>query len=173
MNSKEKLLLVIERGISISDDGVPLKKNKPIKMYLGSTGYYVIKTKYYVNKKQKDMTIPVHRIQAYQIYGDRIFEPGIVVRHLNSNRLDNKNVNIAIGTPRQNSLDMPKEKRLSMAYHASESLIKYDDTTLLTIKRDKSSGLSYRQLADKFNTSKSEIWYIVNKRTITGHSLAQ
>lgn len=46
-----------------------------------------------------------HRFIAYQLYGDKIFEKGIIVRHLNDNPSDNRFENIAIGTRKDNARD--------------------------------------------------------------------
>lgn len=40
----------------------------------------------------------IHRLQAYQKFGDKIYEDGIVVRYLNGDRYDNSYDNIGIGT---------------------------------------------------------------------------
>lgn len=165
MTAVEKLLLVIQRGIYVTEEGIAYKKDKPIRMYLNQ-GYYRIKTKYWVERKQRDITIQVHRIQAYHIYGDKIFEKGIVVRHLNGNSIDNKRSNIAIGTSSQNSMDIPRNLRVVQAYRASERIIKYDNEMISKIKIDRAKGLTYPELVTKYGSSKSEMWYIVNKRVL-------
>jgi hypothetical protein len=53
--------------------------------------------------------LKVHRIVAYQKFGDAMFEKGIVVRHLNGNPLDFSCDNIAIGTQKENFADMTQE----------------------------------------------------------------
>ena len=49
-----------------------------------------------------------HRFIAYQLYGDKIFEKGIIVRHLNDNPSDNRFENISLGTRKDNTRDGKK-----------------------------------------------------------------
>ena len=56
-------------------------------------------------------TVFVHRLAMYQVYGDILFEQGMVVRHLNDVPTDLRFENLAIGTSSDNILDIPPEKR--------------------------------------------------------------
>lgn len=47
---------------------------------------------------QRHCNVWVHRLQAYQKFGERVFEPRMVVRHLDGNSLNNSWENIGIGT---------------------------------------------------------------------------
>lgn len=62
--------------------------------------------------------IKAHSLAAYMTFGFRMFEPGIVVRHLNGNKLDFSKRNIAIGTHRDNNLDKPQADRVKYARNA-------------------------------------------------------
>ena len=55
-----------------------------------------------------------HRFIAYQLYGDKLFEKGIVVRHLNDDPSDNRFDNIVLGTKKQNVEDA---KRNNVSYN--------------------------------------------------------
>lgn len=59
----------------------------------------------------KDVSVKVHRLVAYQKFGDKIFDPKIQVRHLNGNSLNNTHNNIDIGTAHDNIMDLPAEVR--------------------------------------------------------------
>ncbi len=61
-------------------------------------------------------TIRLHRFIAYQKFGDEIFEPGQVVRHLDGDSLNNDEDNIDLGTQKDNMQDIPSEKRIERAY---------------------------------------------------------
>lgn len=55
--------------------------------------------------------VEVHRLVAYQKFGEDMFKRGQVVRHLNSNSLDNSFPNIGIGTRKEDSADKSREAR--------------------------------------------------------------
>lgn len=101
----------------------------------------------------------VHRLVAYQKYGDELFREGIEARHLDGNRNNNNEENIVIGTHSQNMMDIPKEIRVNKARHAST---KYNAEP---IKKDRELGMKYKSLMKKYNIkSKGTISYIINKR---------
>ena len=114
------------------------------------------------NDEGKPKNVLVHKLQAYQKFGEKIFENGIVVRHLNDNSLDNTYANIEIGTQQDNSMDIPSERRLSHAKHAASFQIKYDADE---IKKYHEKSKSYAKTMSKFNiTSKGTLYHILNNR---------
>ena len=91
-----------------------------------------------------------------------IYNEELVVRHLNNNRFDNSKKNIAIGTHRQNSLDIPKEKRVEMARHAGT---KYNAEKVKQIKSFYNETKSYKLTKKMFGlTSSGTLHHIINKR---------
>ena len=107
-------------------------------------------------------TVRVHRLQAYQKFGNKIFDKNIVVRHLDDDSLNNHIDNIAIGTRQDNCLDIPKEKRIEYAKHAASFCIKYNAEE---VKQFYNSCLSYKQTMERFNIkSKGTLHHILNKR---------
>jgi hypothetical protein len=118
-----KVQIVFNRGYRVSEDGTLTNpKGVRINGRLTNNGYREISFK--INGK--DTRVAVHRLQAYQKYGERIMEPGIEVRHLNGNRLDNSSKNIAIGTHSDNMRDIPRDIRLANAKYAASFNRKYD-----------------------------------------------
>lgn len=61
----------------------------------------------------------LHRLQAFLIFGEAIFRPGVQVRHLDGDPRNNVPGNIAIGTPSQNLLDRDPGERLRHARRAA------------------------------------------------------
>jgi hypothetical protein len=55
----------------------------------------------------------LHHLVAYQKFGEQIFEPGLQIRHLNGDHLDNREENIGIGSPQDNAMDRKPEDRKS------------------------------------------------------------
>jgi len=107
-------------------------------------------------------SIPVHRLVAYQKYGDELFREGIEVRHLDNDPNNNNEENISIGNHSENMMDSLKEIRDKKAKYASSFITKHDAEA---IKKDRELGMKYKDLMKKYNiSSKGTMSYIVNKR---------
>lgn len=108
----------------------------------------------------KSFSLKIHRIQAYKKYGNKIFEEGIKIRHLNNIPTDNSWDNILTGTHSDNMMDIPKEKRRQMASnprHNHSAIIK-----------DYNNGMTYKQLMQKYNvSSKGTISFIIKKSLVS------
>lgn len=101
---------------------------------------------------------------AYQKYGDRIYNPRMVVRHLDGNPLNNSWENIAIGTQSENNMDKPPELRRRMAVHASSFMTVYSKSLVDKIKEYKMTH-GYKDTMREFGiTSKGTLWNIINNR---------
>lgn len=127
-------------------------------------GYKCISLRVKIEDKSVYKLLFVHRLQAYQKFGENLFKPGIVVRHLNGNPTDNSFDNIEIGTESDNWMDIPKEKRIERARNASRmSPKRYSRDKISMIKADRASGMSYNKLMKKYGiSSKGTISYICN-----------
>jgi len=130
------------------------------------------------------VNVMVHKLQAYQKFGDELFEDGIQVRHLNGDKRDNSRSNIDIGTQSDNLYDIPEEERSRLARERNMSLSeeertrrakdavrngmqKVDDKEAKEIKRRVKNDNydTYKDLASEYGLkSKSSITYIVNNR---------
>lgn len=147
-----------ERGVTIDKDGRVFNKDGIELNGRIKCGYKTIALR--VNGKKSD--VKVHRYQAYMKYGDKLYENGIVVRHLNNNKLDNSWDNIAIGSYKDNSMDNPLEERLKYAIKASKAANKYTKEFVEKIRKEYSDGLTYKDIIDKYNLPKSSLSYIIN-----------
>lgn len=103
-----------------------------------------------------------HRMVAYAKYGDRMYDENMVVRHLDGNPLNNSWDNIAIGTQRDNMMDVDEGMRVLRSALASR---KYPSSLVQEIRDLRSQGWSYSKLMAKFGiSSKGTLSYLVNKR---------
>ena len=170
LNIKYAIMKKIEKsayriGYRVTKEGQLVSfTGRKLKCFLNSYGYYV-ETIRDPNKLNKGLAqLRVHRLQAYQKFGDRIYEEGVVVRHLNGISTDNSWDNIAIGSCRDNALDVPSEKRLTRCRHAAKFIpLRYSLEKILRIKEDRQMGMSYSQLMRKYDiSSKGTISYICN-----------
>lgn len=117
--------------------------------------------------KDKTKIIKVHRIQAYKKYGSALYEPGIMVRHLDGNNVNNKVDNIAIGTNKDNQNDIPKDLRSKRSYNAGIKVNKYSKEFVEEIRNKHNNGYTYRQITEEYNLPKSTISYIINHEYLT------
>lgn len=97
----------------------------------------------------------VHKLQAYQLFGDDCFKQGFVIRHLNGNKEDNSVNNIQIGTVLDNIMDMtPLQRKLNA------SSPKHNHSEIIN---DRLLGMTYKEIQEKYNiSSKSTISFIIN-----------
>jgi hypothetical protein len=109
--------------------------------------------------------ISVHRLVAYKKFGEALFAPGIVTRHLDGNPRNNHPDNIAIGTHSDNMMDIPKAVRQQKAVAAASRLRKFSEDTVAEIRRKKAAGASLKQLSAEYGAQKSTLSYIVRGMT--------
>ena len=112
---------------------------------------------------KRSLKFPVHRLVAYQKFGDQMFEPGIQVRHLDGNSLNNLEENIELGTQSQNMMDIPEEKRKSHSILATTYNRRFTDNEMGKIRNYYKSCHSYKKTKTKFNISSSgTLWNMLN-----------
>jgi hypothetical protein len=123
--------------------------------------YYNFDIRIGPRNENKKIHCMIHRLQAYQKFGDKIYEKGIVVRHLNGDRYDNSYDNIGIGTIIDNKNDIPKEL---ISINCGQIKRKYSKEIVENIRKDYENGLSYSSIMTKYHiTSKGTIHYIIHK----------
>ena len=149
-------VIASKRGYVISEEGIMYNPKG------GVIGEYVNKdyndTHIRINKKLKQLM--VHRLQAYQKYGHKMFDRGIEVRHKDGNSLNNSWNNILIGTHSNNMLDIPKQIRIKKAMHATSFVRKFNKNK---VKEFHAKDKSYKKTMKEFGmTSKGTLNYILN-----------
>lgn len=146
-----------KKGYRVLSDGTPISSNGELKGRTDNKGYMSICVR--VNGIKKNVYI--HRLQAYQKYGDLIFGVNMEVRHLNGDKTDNSWINIAIGTHSDNMMDIPKHIRLAKALIATSKVRKYNKLEVINYYNEVGS---YSKTMQKFNiSSKGTLHFILNK----------
>ena len=111
----------------------------------------------------KKITLWIHKLIAYQKYGDKLFEPGIQVRHKDGNRGNNLDDNILIGTQSDNMMDCPEENRMRRAKNTSSHIRKFTNVEVEKIREERRKGKTYKQLMEMFDiSSKGTMNHILN-----------
>lgn len=136
--------------------------------YIGNHGYQTIGIR---NEKTKKCHVAVHRLQAFQKYGDKIFEKGVVVRHKNNIKTDNNYDNILIGSYSDNYHDNSQEvknKIISGGKKGSRlariANLKYDDDFIKNVGDFVYEGENLvKDAVKKYNISSSSISRILKQ----------
>lgn len=114
-------------------------------------------------------SLPVHRLASYQLFGEEALKPGIQTRHLNDSKIDNRLVNIAIGTQSDNMMDRPEHVRKAIAVLGARSprktRRKLIDDQVRQIRERFVAGESARTLAKAFGVAHGTISNIVYGRS--------
>lgn len=150
--------IAYKKGYRVCLDGSIVTPKRTNKTRISTSGYPV----FYVRSKNRAEQVLVHRLQAYQKYGDKMFEKGIEVRHSNGVRTDNSWDNILIGTHSDNMMDIPKHIRIAKAVHASSFNKKHKHEDIIDFHNK--NGRSYIKTMTEFNiSSKGTLHFILNK----------
>lgn len=162
MIKPEELALI--KGYTVTKEGILLNRNGvQVKGRVKDRkrDYYNFDIRIGPRNENKKIHCMIHRLQAYQKFGDKIYEKGIVVRHLNGDRYDNSYDNIGIGTIIDNKNDIPKEL---ISINCGQIKRKYSKEIVENIRKDYENGLSYSSIMTKYHiTSKGTIHYIIHK----------
>lgn len=119
---KDKKFFEYVRGLGyrIETDGRIIgSRGLVIRGSLNHDGYRYFAATHPEGRHHSPLKIMVHRMQAYQKYGDKIFEVGFVVRHKGDDKSNNSWDNILLGSQQENCLDVPRERRVAQARRAA------------------------------------------------------
>lgn len=147
-------------GISVSDDGQTVRRASDghvFKLSETTDGYY---WRFYCGPKGARLQIRVHRLQAWQKFGDAMYAPGIVCRHLDGNSKNNHRDNIGIGTQSDNMMDRRPEDRRAHAMKANRRLVKYPHAQVIAYYKQHGFMAT---LAEFGMSSRGTLSHILNK----------
>ena len=147
-----------EKGYRITEEGKVIGLRGEEVGYNRIGGYIGFKIR---DVDGSNLGVSAHRLQAYQKFGETIYQTGTVVRHLDGNPKNNSIDNIAIGSMRDNIMDRPAHERLEHALHATSFWRKYDKEEVRKFHEE--SG-SYKKTMEHFGiSSKGTLHHILNK----------
>jgi len=142
------------KGYRVLTDGTCVGvKNQPLRPSIRE-GY----RKVAVSINGRKYPLKVSRLQAFQKFGDAIFNPAAVVRHLDGNSLNDSEENIGIGTQAENMQDIPKSVRVANALRDTKR--RHDHRAIIEAYR---ATPSYRLTCEKFGICKAVLHFILNK----------
>lgn len=144
MESKLRKVLewVCKMGWDIDRDGQITNPRGEVKKGTLTHGYLKVGIKI-PEMGISSYALKIHKFQAYRKYGEEIFNPGIVVRHLNGDNTDNSWGNIVIGTQSDNMMDRDEQDRIR---HSKERR-KYSQEVKSKLVQERESGKSFGQIS--------------------------
>lgn len=156
--NNKALIEAYKKGYRVTKEGRVSYKSNVLRQ--SGKYYYRFGVRCIIDGVREMVNVKVHRLQAYQKYGEIIFVTGVQVRHKNNIPKDNSWGNILIGTQSQNKMDLPKEERIRIATIAASHLKKYDNIEVIDFYN---KCKSYKETMKKFNiSSKGTLHYILN-----------
>lgn len=164
-NSKRSkaLMHAYNKGYRVLKDGAVISHLKNyLKLIKSSNGYYSFSIKF----NSERYSVSVHQLQAYQKFGDAIFDLDykVQIRHLNGISTDNSWNNIDIGTPLDNHLDKPKAVRDRFVRAGANALKNFTNDQVREIRKLREEGMIYRKIGEIYNISKGHTCDICNKK---------
>ena len=142
-------------------------KQRKLKTNNSSTRYWFFNVKFETGA----FPVAVHRLLAYQKFGDAAFVDGIHIRHKDNDSMNNSEDNIILGTGSENCMDRPVEERKK---HAAKGNQKHTPELIAAIRADHEAGLGYKKLRKKYGLPVSTFSYYLSnsaKRTTYTHSM--
>ena len=122
---------------------------------------YAIEQVNIAGSDHKSFPIPVHKLVAFQKFGEAALQTGVQVRHANNNSLDNSEGNILIGTGTENALDRPE---LDRRVHAAKGRQTYTKTEVDRLRKAYDSGESYKEIERRTGISRSTLSYYLSTK---------
>lgn len=148
-----------EKGYRISESGALISPDgREVKGGLSNRGYRR-------TRLGKGNELYFHKLAAYQKFGEKMFEKGMQVRHLDGVQDNNSLGNIGLGTNSDNQMDIPKAKRVERSLKGGKARRKLTDDEVRQLRRDKKEGMSYKQLQKKYALSPGTLVPIIKRRT--------
>jgi hypothetical protein len=164
--SKEAVLLAYQKGYRVIDGRVLSPRGIWRKLQKDRKGYWTLGMR--LSNPRSQIPIGVNVMVAYQKFGDKILEDGIVVRHLDGNSQNNLDYNIAIGTQSENVMDNKPEVRMKVAINAASKKRIFTDAEMNLIREENKNGANYPTLMKKYDiSSKGTLWHILNNKYVT------
>jgi len=158
--NERALVKAKEKGYKVTKSGEVLSPSGKKRKLSVHDGYYRFNIKF----GNESYPVKVHRLQAYQKFGDEYLKSNLQARHLDGNSKNNKWGNIAIGTQSENMMDKPKQQRVKQARQNLK--LTENDVREIRQRVDNDNYESYKALAKEYNIkSKGNISDVVNRNT--------
>lgn len=158
MNKDVKVAYI--KGYQVVDGVVYGVAGGKIRVFPNNTGYLGFAIR---NGPGNPVKVLVHRLVAYQKFGGQIFQKGLQVRHIDGNKLNNREDNIEIGTQSDNMMDRSLQDRRQHAARAASFLRRFTDVEVEEIRSFYADVKSYKVVMVRYNIrSKGSLHYLLH-----------
>lgn len=166
----KKVIWAYEMGYRVNEEGVVITPSGKTRVTHTDSGRKYLTFSVKFEGFNSARRVYVHRLVAYQKFGDRLFQPGIETRHLNGDGKDNKPDNISIGTHSDNMMDVDPAERKKKAAHASSFIRRHTPEQLEGIFHDYFvEGFNYPDLAAKYGGRDKNYSRIIKQADFSQH----
>lgn len=164
MESKLKMVLewVVKKGWDVDEGGRVTNPKGQIREGTLTCGYLKVGVKI-PELGISSYALKIHKFQAYKKYGEEIFNPGMVVRHLNGDRGDNSWGNIVMGTQSDNMMDRDEQDRIR---HSKERR-RYSQEVKSRLVRERESGKSFGQISREQSIPLQSVKDIIRRGSVS------
>lgn len=147
-----------KKGYRVREDGSVIShKGKVRKLMMIGRDYkrYPTFTVTIPDSNNSQYPVPVHKLVAYQKFGEAALMDGVHARHLDDDATNNSWDNIAIGSMSDNMKD---RSCYPITAYSGTANLRMNPETLSAIKKDKASGMGNTAIAKKHKFSASTIY---------------
>lgn len=134
--NSEAMLHAFNKGYRVVDGKAFNPKGKELKGYKRKTPNFYWEFSVWLPSVSKMVSVRFHQLVAYQKFGDRVFESGIEVRHLDNDSQNNHEDNIGLGSPSDNYYDRPVEDRRRAAVKSGKRSRAFSDKQLEVLRKE-------------------------------------
>lgn len=159
--STKTTLAAFDRGYRISPSGKIISHHGNIMKgsYKGKNPPY---RHFSIKIDGKVKLVKTAKLQAYQKYGDKAFDDGVVIRHFDGDTKNETWDNILIGSASDNMMDINPDKRLSSSLIAARSQRRFSFEEIKQMRSLRESGSTLSEIGDRFGIKKSHVSMIVS-----------
>lgn len=160
--ANDRVRAAFARGVRVDDVGRPRSaRGKLLAERWRADGRKVIT----VRGPDGPGPILVHRLAAYQKFGEAALAPGTHVRHLDNDNQNNELDNLELGDAKTNRADADPEWEAWRAQRAGDATRALDERRERElVELYKRGNLTVSDVADHFGVSRSTVYRIVRRR---------
>ena len=152
---RDAITYILSRWYSINERGELLRPDSSVApTHPDQWGYleYTTRARNHPVHGNWCIAVPVHRLVAYQKYGEAIFNRDLCICHTDNDKRNNSPSNLRLDTPSGNCQDKPKEMRVRCALAAARAQAKLTDADVAYIRSNK---MKLKDIQLRYGVSKS------------------